>query len=251
MDAPAPAGKQRSAGATGMSPVQNRRDLLSRDSVKNRLVELIDSGEIRFDAALSERALAERMGISRTPVREALQDLARDGILTVHPARGAFLNTIGLDEMRSLYEVRLGLEGVAAYRAAATGRHEELAGLREGFAALDNQPPTPEFLRRAQDLGDAFHLAMFKAAGNQYLLSLYDRLRLKIRISLRMTREHYPDRVIQTVEEHRAVLQAILDREPTTAQQAIDRHLRNGFEARVRIYAELPHFKISNNLDQQ
>jgi DNA-binding GntR family transcriptional regulator len=232
-----------------MSGVQRRPDVLSRETARNRLVELIDLGEVDFDTALSERVLAERMGISRTPVREALQDLARDGIVTVHPARGAFLNSIGLEEMRNLYEVRLGLEGVAAYRAAAGDRHEELAGLLDGFALLEEQSPTPEFLRQAQELGDAFHLAMFKAAGNQYLLSLYDRLRLKIRISLRMTREHDPGRVIQTIGEHRAILRAILDREPTRAQQAIDRHLRNGFEARVRIYAELPHFKISGVLD--
>jgi DNA-binding GntR family transcriptional regulator len=228
-----------------MSGVKRRHDQLSRELAKTRLVDLIDRGEVRFDTALSERVLAEQMGISRTPVREALQDLARDGIVTVHPARGAFLNAIGLDEMRNLYEVRLGLEGIAAYRASTTGRHEVLEGLVDGFAALEGQPATPELLGQAQDLGDAFHLAMFQAAGNQYLESLYDRLRLKIRISLRMTRDHYPDRVIQTIGEHRTVLQAILDREPTRAQQAIDRHLRNGFEARVRIYAELPHFKIS------
>jgi DNA-binding GntR family transcriptional regulator len=228
-----------------VSTTRQRPTLPSRESAKAKLVEMIDNGEVRDDSALSERVLAERMGISRTPIREALQDLARDGIITVHPARGAFLKSISLDEMRDLYEVRLGLEGVAAYRAAATGNHRGLADLLQQFAVLQDRAATPALLRQAQDLGDEFHLAMFQAAGNAYLLSLYDRLRLKIRISLRMTREHDPDRVVRTIGEHMLVLQAILDCQPTVAQQSIDTHLRNGFEARVRIYSKLPYFTIS------
>lgn len=210
---------------------------------------MITSGEIEQGMAISERALAERIGISRTPVREALQDLAREGIVTIHSARGAFVNPISFEEMRDLYEVRLSLEGVAAYRAAESGDHSHLRGYAAKFEGISTRAPTPDNLHLAQETGDQFHFDMFRAAGNAYLLSLYDRLRLKIALSLRMTRTGDPERVIKTVEEHLAILNAILARDPQAAQQAIDLHLRNGFEARVRIYARLQPMHVLPDLD--
>lgn len=223
-----------------MKARQAARSGPSRESVRQLLLDLVDRGEIGHADPLSERALAERLGVSRTPVREALQELARDGVLTVHPARGAFLRVIGFEELRDLYEVRLPLEGVAAYRAATVGAHDGLVDFVDSFGRLMREPVTPDMLRCAQEVGDGFHLAMVEAAGNSYLIELYERLRLKIRISLRMTRERCPERVVRTIVEHAAVLDAILARDPERAQREIDTHLRNGFEARVRLFATLP-----------
>ncbi|MFX6230515.1 GntR family transcriptional regulator, partial [Acinetobacter baumannii] len=83
--------------------------------------DLVVSGEVAADVALSERTLAETLGLGRTPVREALTALAKDGLLTIHPMRGTFVRQLSFDDLREIHEMRLGLEGLAAFLAASRG----------------------------------------------------------------------------------------------------------------------------------
>src|SRR5262245_1111194 len=97
-----------------------------RDRAYHGLIDFILSGAAQPDAPLSERKLAGSLEIGRTPVREALRDLVRDGVLEVSPARGTYLRTFTTEEVRELYEVRQGLEGLAAELAAERGPTPEL-----------------------------------------------------------------------------------------------------------------------------
>jgi len=94
---------------------------LDRDRAYALLRDLVISGEFAPDEPLSERSLSSRLALGRTPIREALKALARDGLLTIHPMRGTFLRQMSFDDLREIHELRLALEGMAAY-LAATGQ---------------------------------------------------------------------------------------------------------------------------------
>src|SRR5262245_30234220 len=92
-----------------------------RDRAYRELLDLIMGGGVDVAEPLSERKLAEALEIGRTPMREAMRDLARDGILEVRPARGTYVRSLSAEDVREIYEVRQGLEGLAASLAAQKG----------------------------------------------------------------------------------------------------------------------------------
>src|SRR6266702_354531 len=99
---------------------------LERDRAYALLRDLVISGEFSADEPLSERSLSNRLAFGRTPVREALMALARDGLLTIHPMRGTFVRQMSFDDLREIHELRLALEGMAAYLAATHGPTDAL-----------------------------------------------------------------------------------------------------------------------------
>ncbi len=148
-----------------------------RDRAYRHLRERILSGELGPGTRVSEEALAAELGISRTPMREAVKQLASEGALEAVPRVGTIVRTPGRREVEELYELREALEGYAVERAAERISPEEVAGLarlldeigavagelrRSGKRALEGA-----LLRRflAADLG--FHLRLIEAAGNR------------------------------------------------------------------------------------
>ena len=89
-----------------------------RELVYEELKHKILTGEIASQTRLMEIDLAEKMNVSRTPIREAIRELAADGLVTIEPRRGAYVSRISIDDMLDVFEVRENLEGFAAYLAA-------------------------------------------------------------------------------------------------------------------------------------
>lgn len=187
---------------------------------------------------LSERTLASVLNVGRTPVREAIRDLARDGILEVVPGHGTFVRRWSLDDLREMYEVRHALEGMAAQLAAQQGASDCLASYEGIFTALAEDPAArPEVIQRHND---PFHLAIFASAENGTLTGFHETLRARINASLHMTRRHDPVRVRQTIIEHLAVVRAIVAGDADGARDAMHTHLSNGYAARVQILVAKP-----------
>jgi DNA-binding GntR family transcriptional regulator len=211
---------------------------LDRDRAYLQLRELILAGGVSVEQPLSERSLADILGIGRTPVREAIRELARDGLLDVIPARGTFLKQLSLEELRELYELRFALEGMAAFLAAQREGGQSLSAFRRRFDNLLQQGARAG-LKRTQDVGWEFHLEIFRAAHNRRLCRLYDTLQSQVIMVMRITLDHDHERVWATIEEHLAILDAIEARDPLAAQQAMCNHLRHALESRARIYQRL------------
>ena len=89
-----------------------------RELVYLELKRKILTGEITADTRLMEINLSERMNVSRTPIRDAIRQLAKDGLVTIEPRRGAYVSKISIKDMVDVFEVREDLEGLAAYLAA-------------------------------------------------------------------------------------------------------------------------------------
>jgi len=211
------------------------KNLLHRDAAYTRLLDMILAGNFRHDEPLSERSLAAALGLGRTPTREALRRLAREGMLEVLPARGTFVRRPSIDELRELYEVRFALEGMAAYLAAKAHGSAALARSKnelERLRALDKEADLEEI----RNVGFQMHLEIFKAAKNRKLLDLYQTLITRIRMVMNMILEHDHDRVRTTVAEHLQILDAIEVGDAIAARDQIVTHLEHAFDARLRIY---------------
>ncbi|MBB4124566.1 GntR family transcriptional regulator [Martelella radicis] len=209
-----------------------------RDRAYRLLLDFFLGGDFDTDTSLSERKLAETLHMGRMPIREALRDLSRDGLLESRPGRGTFLRPLSVDDLREIYEVRYALEGMAAHLAAQNGLTEELAAYDAKFKAMLASPDDYE-LGAVYDLGAEFHLSMFRAAKNQHLYDIYEPLRLRFRIALGLPKHYDHARVFKSVEEHIEILDAIRAGDSLRAQQLVCRHLAAGLDVRTRIFEKL------------
>jgi DNA-binding GntR family transcriptional regulator len=193
-----------------------------------RICALFVEGGVPFDVPLSERAIAEAVGVGRMPVREALRELAGEGIVTVEPGRGTFLKRLGVEDITELLEVRLAIEGMGARLCAEKGYMGELPAIVAALRALAAKPLVGKRVAEAETIGDRVHWAIVEGAGNAILDRLYAGLRLRIRISLRLVQRRGTDRIRETIGEHLAIAEAVLARAPEAAVKALTRHLRRG-----------------------
>jgi DNA-binding GntR family transcriptional regulator len=183
----------------------------------------IVSGRLPADRLLLEGPLAERYGVSRTPVREALQRLQQDG-LVLRAARGYAIRRYTTDEVFEIYEARILLEGHAA--ASAAERHGEADAHRirlahDRLVALDTAASAEVRI----DANERFHRAIWEAGRNHAVLDALERLHLHL---VRHTTLTDPGRWSRVADEHGALLEAIVAREPDLARQLMADHLVSG-----------------------
>ncbi|WP_245329034.1 GntR family transcriptional regulator [Bradyrhizobium centrolobii] len=204
---------------------------LDRDRAYSLLRDLVISGEFAPDEPLSERSLSTRLALGRTPIREALKALAKDGLLTIHPMRGTFVRQMSFDDLREIHELRLALEGMAAYLAAARGPTEPLRNVAEELRRIQSGATLD--IEEAQQVGWAFHDELFRATGNGRLAQAYDNLRAQSGLALQKMRQYSVERTRQAVSEHLDIYAAVDANDPNAAQQRMWRHLSSAFEARL------------------
>lgn len=166
--------------------------------LKRRLL----AGDFRLGARLREVKLAASLGVSRTPVREALLRLHAEGLVARQPDGGYTPVIPDVDAVRWLYEVRAGLELQAIQRPARTGAPHDRRAIdtlvQEWEALLDEHPePAPEFVL----VDESFHVALAEAAGNPALVEMLRQVNERIRI-VRMVDFLTPDRIESTIAEH-------------------------------------------------
>ena len=195
------------------------------DRIRRAIVRL----ELAPGDVLREHDLQARLGIGRTPVREALQRLARDQFVTVIPRRGMFVSPIDIDDLALLYETRAVMEPYAARLAAQRGTvadWDEMAAvletsLRPGLAPED----LLEVDRRC-------HAIIWSAAGNRFLTDTLDALYAQSdRVWHMYLADVYDTR--HAVDEHVAMLEVLRRGDPTACEAAMAAHLR-GFDDQVR-----------------
>ncbi|MGI8420723.1 MAG: GntR family transcriptional regulator [Gaiellaceae bacterium] len=194
--------------------------------------ELIVSVSLRPGAVINEPELMERLGIVRTPIREALRRLAQEKLVEVYPRRGMFVTPVELRDLASLCEVRIALEShaarLAAERATDTDR-AELAALLEELgrdAVLDE--------RALMALDERIHRGIYGWAHNPFLRETLDEyyvLALRIwYLALDQARE-----LEQAVREHRPLLEAIRDGDGARAEEIMRRHVLDFEQAMHRV----------------
>ncbi|HEY6889313.1 MAG TPA: GntR family transcriptional regulator [Solirubrobacter sp.] len=193
------------------------------DLAYERIRELVLAGDIAPGARLGQVELAERLGISRTPVREALRRLSAEGLVDSHPNRGFWVAELSLDAVLRRLEVRLLLEpGIA--RLAAERRTER------HLAELERTITREEKARNgtaAHDASRAFHFVLARATGNEEHVRILDSLWL-VEVGRRLLSRRATEVAWQgaDVSEHRAIAQAVGDRRGDDAARLMEAHVR-------------------------
>ncbi|WP_180900363.1 GntR family transcriptional regulator [Martelella soudanensis] len=199
------------------------------NTVYRQLLDEVREGRLNPGDRLRETDLAERLGVSRTPVREAIRLLETDGIVTHVPRLGATIRTLDYAEVMELYEMRAVLEGTAARlaaRAASEIEIDELFDMNRELERLGNDP-------EAFVLNRQFHAALLDAAKNRFLSWSISSLQKSLMI-LGPTTLTEPDRAEKAVEEHYGILEALRARDGKLAEAAMRAHIEMAQRVRVR-----------------
>jgi len=201
------------------------------DRAYYRIRELIVSLELPPGSLISERELMERLGLGRTPVREALRTLTRERLVEVYPRRGMFVSRVDVRDLAGLSEVRAALESHAARLAAERATAADRVAIELLLEELE-QAGGEDGERTLIDLDQRIHRHVYRCAHNPFLeatLNEYYVLTLRIWF-LALERVV---RLEDALGEHRELLEAIRDGDPERAEQAMRRHV-TGFEQAIR-----------------
>jgi len=195
------------------------------DTVVARLRDLIVEGALAPGARIAERQLCESLGVSRTPLREALKVLASEGLVELLPNRGARVARLDERDVEDMFQVMGALEALAGTLACAQmteGELAEIAALHYEMLAQYTRRKLPEYFR----LNQAIHAAIVAAARNPVLMTTYQSLAGRIRRA-RYFANLSDERWRHAVEEHEAILDALRARDGARLAELLAEHLRN------------------------
>ncbi|MFT3797528.1 GntR family transcriptional regulator [Microbacterium sp.] len=193
------------------------------------LLDEIQSGVLAPGTVLAEVEQATRLGVSRTPLREALGRLAADRLVAQASPRVTVVTDVDADDIRALFELRRALEETAARLGAARGDHAVFAAIADELRTTDaGADPDAYYALIAR-----FDAAIDAAVGNDYLASALRTVRTHLVRVRRLAREN-PQRLAASVAEHRTIAAAIAARDADLAAHATHVHLHNAVESILR-----------------
>jgi len=206
-------------------------NITKNDAAQNiyiKLRNMILNFEMQPNFRLTETELASYFKVSRTPIREALQRLETEELITIRPKQGCFVRTMDLDEFTDYYQVRVSLE-ILSLETACTNMPDDallkLCDVWEQDLLTDNETKA----ERIAILDESFHLSLAEGGGNRALVKLLSDINNRIRIVRRLDFTDQ-DRIRKTYEEHYRILQNLLNRDLQAAKNEMMRHIKKSEE---------------------
>ncbi len=201
--------------------IQNHKPL--REMVYEELKMKILTGAIIPGMRMMEIELAEDMGVSRTPIREAIRKLEKEGLVTIEPRRGAYASQISTDDMVEILEVRQDLEGLAAGMAATRMNEAQLKELEE-VSKLYNKAVVNGNMKSMIKYDTRFHRIIVDSCNNSVLVQMIEQLQ---ELVLRFRYIYYDNfkRAENMPEEHADIFNAIASGNADAARKAADVHI--------------------------
>jgi len=198
-------------------------------SLKRAILE----GQFGEGEVLFEVHLADKLGMSRTPVREVLKALVFEGLVEELPSRGYAVPKRSIDDLQEFYELREILESSAAGLAAGRASEKELKKLETLVESYESEKD----LERWNKLGSEFHDVITKASRNRRLASILDSLNAQIKLSRRPIIQATKAWRDTAIGDHRQILNAIKARDEKLAQSAAAEHVRHSYAAMLKAYS--------------
>lgn len=193
--------------------------------VFHRLREDILSGKYRANEELKEKTVGDDLGVSRTPVREALRQLELEGLVKIIPNKGAIVEGISVADIKDIYAIRAHLEGLCARWAAVRITEQQLAALEENVFLVEFHEAKGNYAQMLE-LDNRFHDLLYEASGSrmlsQELVNLHHYVERVRKITLSM-----PERVIKSNNEHRQIVEALKEHDEDRAEKLANQHIRN------------------------
>ncbi len=214
-----------SSAAHAVERVQDTETRLLHEEVVDHLRDLIVQGQLAAGMKLRERLLCEKLGISRTPLREALKYLASEGLVTLLPNRGAIVAPLEPEQIRQTFVVLGALEALAGDLAcchASDDAIREIRGLHFQMLAHHARGELAEYFRCNQEI----HIKIVEAGGNEPLVQIYRGLNAHARRARYMANLSQA-RWDKAVQEHGEILEALTARDAPRLQRLLREHLAN------------------------
>jgi DNA-binding GntR family transcriptional regulator len=202
---------------------------VSVSAVVDWIRERIRRGRLVPGQRLVEADIIRELGASRSRVREALQRLATEGLVTLEEFRGASVKHFSQDEVRQIYRARMALEGMAARdfaEADAPALKNRLARVQEELNAIEHTGDHERFAK----LNDEWHRLIIEGSGNEYIRMFVERLRVPI-YRLLFTTFYSAHRIDKANAGHRRISEAIIGNRAKDAERLMREHIEEGLEA--------------------
>jgi DNA-binding GntR family transcriptional regulator len=202
-------------------------------AVTDALREAILDGVLAPGTWLREADLAAELGVSRTPVREAITRLHNEGLVSRTASSGAVVASLSLEDIIAVYAVRESLEATAARLVASIGNASLVDGLNDIHERMVRAVDKPNAGQKLAELNLLFHAEIREATGNAYLRRFLIEVEHAVR---RFQRSGYddPEHMRRTIDEHRRIIEAIAARDPDLAGTAAAEHMRSARQMRIR-----------------
>ena len=216
-----------------MSSTQGQKDGRDKYSLRGRVFQSIRedilSGRYEQNTELKEAAIGAELGVSRTPVREALRQLELEGLVTIIPNRGAYVNMITAKDVQDIYVIRSMLEGLCARWATQSITAEQLDSMEETLC-LSEYHTSKKNYEKLYELDSLFHEQLYEAGGsrilNHILSDFHDYVKMVRKVTISAS-----GRSVTSTEEHRAIFEAIKEKDPDKAEALAKKHVKHTIES--------------------
>lgn len=192
--------------------------------VYEQLKEKILTDLLRPLDSLNEKKLAQELKTSKTPVREALQRLEKEGFVENIPTKGYFVARISVHDIREIYELREILECSAARIAALNADRDKIK-----YESLEIG--SPEIIHNILETNEQIHNTIIESLHNSRLVAIYEGLQDHVkRLRMHFVSQYKKSRIEKSILEHKEILRAIMAKDPSRAEEAMRTHIRNAME---------------------
>lgn len=199
------------------------------EEVAHRIRRMIRKGVLKKGDRIIEKDLSEDLGVSRTPLREAMRSLTAEGLIEIRPRRGAYVAEPSIEQIQEMFEVMSFLEGLCARMATEKASDSQIRELEKLHYRLEHyhraHQPT-----KYLEVNEKFHTLLQELVGNQALNEVINGLRKKI-LLYRYRQLFQPRRFEASMNEHRELIVAIKERRSADAERLMRTHLMNQCEA--------------------
>lgn len=209
--------------------MKEHREQSLRGRVFTTLREEILSGKYKENEELREIVLGEALGVSRTPVREALRQLELEGLVKIIPNKGAYVTGIGEKDIADIYAIRSRLEGLCARWATEHITAEQLEKMEEVLLLSEFYGRKKEDGGHVVELDSEFHEILYEASNSRILHHVMTDFHNYVR-QARKTSVEKKDRAAKSIAEHRGIYEAIKAKDADLAERLADEHIRHVVE---------------------
>lgn len=208
-----------------LSPIKLDSYQPLREVVCETLREAIRSGILKPGERLMEIQLAEELGVSRTPVREAIRKLELEGYVIMLPRRGTYVANLSIKDINEVFEIRTALDALATGLAAERITDEDLEQLERLLVQIGEYIEQND-MEKIVETDTQFHDILYRASRNDRLVGIINNLREQL-TRFRSISMSYPGRLKKTLEEHRRMVEAIAQGDVELAQRLAVEHMEN------------------------
>ncbi len=213
----------------------NGKMLTLKEHAYSLIRQRLEGGHIQAGCRLSDDALAKEIGISRGPIREAISQLASEGLVEHRPRRGVFVREPSRREIEELYEVRCALESFAAAKAAMIATKDQIAELHhlhqkmldtlQDCQTMPGHVADKALTNRFLAVDMQFHLFIINAAGNQRLFSMVEDCKILIRVFAHVPVKHDLRLMTDSTQQHASIIEAICRHDSHAARDLMTSHI--------------------------